>query len=153
MPPPPAPTTHSESWVPASHVSPDADENALQFRTRFYLDSTMGSADGLQPEYQSKVQMTVQLEKLGLSEAELDRVIAVCPARHYDRRKGELKLQTNKFPSPQQNKSELRRMLDALVEDARENAESHAQAPDSEKPLHARSPGWRWEAHTSPVGS
>ena len=44
-------------------------------------------------------------------------------------------------------------MLNALLEDARENAEAHALLPDSELPLHARSPEWRWTKDTNAYGT
>mmetsp|Transcript_40320 Transcript_40320/g.97817 ORF Transcript_40320/g.97817 Transcript_40320/m.97817 type:complete len:114 (+) Transcript_40320:1-342(+) len=113
----------------------------------------MGSTGGLQPVYQTKVQMVVKLKKLGLSAREVNRIVAVSPANNYDEGTGELKLQSNKFSSVQKNKMECRRLLDALIDDARENADAHANTPDSQLPLHARSPGWRWLASTPRTGS
>lgn len=99
LPPPPAPTTHSESWALASHISPDPEENVLSFRTRFYLESSMAFTNGLQPEYQTKVVMMVKIHKLGLSAEEVQRILAVCPPNWYDKKTRLLKLQNNKFRS------------------------------------------------------
>jgi len=132
----PAPTTHLETWVPATHVSPVAEENVLQFRTRYVL-----TANGKQPPWQSKVSVKMRVASLGLSPKERNRLVAVAGQR-YNHETDVLKLVSNTHKVPAENKREIRQTLDRLLEDARANAESHAQLPDSELPLNCRSQPW-----------
>ena len=133
---PPPPTTHHESWAPAAYVSPDPLDNALSFRTRFYIDAT-----GEQPDHQRKVQLVVKVSKLGLSALERARLIAV-GNRHYNRKRGELLLTCSRYAEVARSKAELRETVRGLVADAKENAEAHASTPDSELPLACRSRPW-----------
>lgn len=136
-PTPPPPTTHHETWVPASRVSSDVAENALSFRTRFYIDATGGMPG------QNKVRLVVKLAKLGLSEAEERRLVAVASrGNNYDPKARELKMSCGLHHEIGRNKEELRRTLGRLVLDARQNAESHAAAADEDLPLFQRSRPW-----------
>ena len=99
----------------AAFVSPEA--GALRFRTRFYLDSV-----GKQPDYANKVQLTVKVSELGLSELEKQRLLAVA-SRHYDRKRGVLVLTSRHYAEVARNKAMLRDTVRQLVADARENAE------------------------------
>ena len=138
LPPAPAPTTHYESWVPAWHVSPDAKDNVLNFRTRYYL-----GAAGTQPPGHSKVELIVNVLRLGLGELEMKRLIDVAGSK-YDHSKTELKLVSNAFPERHRNKADIRKTLNALLEDARVNADSHSETPDEDLPLAARRGRMRW---------
>ena len=135
-PPPPPPSNFAETWVPRSRVSAIPDENALTFRTRYYTDSTMK-----QPVYANKVQLTVRVPQLGLSELERNRLIAVAGTR-YNRKREEQLLTCTRHAETPLNKVELRRTLSGLLADARENAEAHAATPDSEQPFAARRIPW-----------
>ena len=66
--PPAPPVTHRESWAPAAHVSEQPAENILHFTARMYID-----ASGKQPEWANKVEMSVKLSQLGLSDTEQQR--------------------------------------------------------------------------------
>ena len=138
LPPAPAPITHYESWVPAWHVSAELNENALNFRTRYYLN-----ASGMQPPGASKVELVVQTAHLDLSALELERLAAVA-GKKYNVSNGELKLTSNAYPESHRNKADLRRTLQMLLEDARENADSHSRAPTGRLPLAARGGRERW---------
>lgn len=138
LPPPPVPGTHQESWAPAAHVSSVPDENALSFRSRYYI-----SASDKPPPGANKVVLVAQVPRLGLSEEETARLIAVAGSK-YNRNKRELRLTSTKFTEPQRNKADLRRILDSLLADARENAAAHAATPDKRLPLADRSPAARW---------
>ena len=63
--PPTPPSTHHESWAPATLVSAHQKENVLQFSTRFYIDST-----GEQPEYANKVELVVKVRSQVLEACE-----------------------------------------------------------------------------------
>lgn len=133
---PPPPSTHLETWANRDYVSANVDENALSFRTRFYID-----AMGEQPDYAHKVQLVVKLSKLGLTPLEERRLIAVA-LPHYNRKRKELHFSCTQFAEVGRNKDVLRRQMAALIADARENAEGHAQISDSELPLAVRSRPW-----------
>ena len=131
------PTTHVETWAPVNLVSSNVDENALEFRSRFYID-----AKGTQPAHANKVQLAVKLSRLGLNPLERKRLLAVAYP-YYNAKRGELRLSCNRYAEAARNKQELRDKVTALLADARENAEAHAATPDSELPLAARSRPWR----------
>ena len=135
-PPPMPPTSHSETWAPASLVSDNPSENALTFVTRFYIDAT-----GEQPDYANKVQLTVNVSKLGLNEQERSRLLAVT-SRHYNRKRDELLFTCRRYTEVARNKAELRETVARLVADAREQAEAHASTAESELPLLSRSRPW-----------
>ena len=130
------PTTHLETWANRGYVSALPDENALSFRTRFYIDST-----GEQPDYANKVQLVVKLSKLGLTPLEERRLIAVA-LPNYDRKRKELRFSTMRYDEVGRNKDFLRQRMAALLEDARENAEAHSLIPDKQLPFAARSRPW-----------
>jgi hypothetical protein len=135
--PPPSPPTHVvETWAPAALVSPLPAENALTFRTRFYIDST-----GQQQFHSVKVQLSVKIGRLGLAADEEARLLAV--ARPYYRKRGhELALSCSRYLEVPRNKAHLRRVVAQLLADARANAAAHAATPDAELPLAARSHPW-----------
>jgi len=132
-PAPPAPAWLNESWVPAANVSADPLENALEFRTRFYV-----SASGKQPEGAGKVVLKIKCRQLGLAPGELARLRSVAGDR-YDRGSDELRLSSGRHEEPHKNKLELRALLGRLVADARENAAAHAATPQHLLPLADRS--------------
>ena len=134
---PPVPDTHVESWVPASRAAPPS-EAPLTFESRYYLES-----GGDQTEGARRVKVHVRVDRLGLTEAEVRRLVAVaCRGSNFDRRARVLKLSCDKHPLPAQNKDELRRMVGRLVADAKENAEAHAKTPGHELPLIDRERPW-----------
>ena len=133
---PEPPTTHLETWANRAYISEIPEENALSFRTRFYIDST-----GEQPDYSNKVQLVVKVSKLGLTPLEERRLIAVA-LPNYHRKRKELHFSTRRYDEVGRNKEFLRRRVAALLEDARENAEGHDLLPDSELPLAARRRPW-----------
>ena len=69
------------------------------------------------------------------------RLLAVAQ-RHYNRKTRSLTFACNRYPERARNKAELREKFRLLVADARENAQAHAAAPDSELPLACRSRPW-----------
>jgi len=134
--PPPPPTHVHETWAPAALVSPLPEENALTFRTRFYIDAT-----GLQQNHSVKVQVNVKIKRLGLSAEEEARLIAV--SRQYYRKKShELQLACQRYLEVPRNKAHLRGVISRLLADARTNATAHAETPDAQKPLAARAEPW-----------
>ena len=135
-PTPPAPTNISETWAPAALVSETADENALCFRSRFYIDAT-----GKQQYHSVKVQLNVKIRKLGLSAEEEARLVAVARP-HYKKKGHELLLSCSRYLEVPRNKAHLRQTVEKLLADARANAATHAEAPDVEKPLAARAVPW-----------
>ena len=135
-PPPPPPKHISESWAPAALVSPVLAENALNFRTRFYIDST-----GQQQYHSVKVQLNVKIRRLGLSAAEEARLLAVARP-HYRKNGHELVLACSRYLEVPRNKAHLRETVSKLLADARANAEAHEATPDAEKPLAARQEPW-----------
>jgi hypothetical protein len=138
QPPPPVPTTHTESWTSAARLPPVPGEGALEFQSRFYLQS-----GGEQPPGANKVKLLVHVDRLGLSEPEVRRLVAVAHrGSNYDRKARVLKLSCSKYKEAPRNKEELRQTLGRLVADAREHAEAHAAAPDSQKPLCDRERPW-----------
>ena len=144
------PTFKTESWVPEANVSPIAEENALMFRTKYYLQ-----ASGLQVAGHQTVKLAVKCRQLGLSQIELDRLAAVAGPR-FDRRSDELKLVCGKHELQHKNKAELRALLGRLLDDARENAAAHALIPQNRLPLHARrlphvAPPGRVASHGPPL--
>ena len=144
------PTFKTESWVPEANVSPIAEENALIFRTKYYLQ-----ASGLQVAGHQTVKLAVKCRQLGLSEAELERLAAVAGPR-FDPQHGVLKLVCGKHEQQHKNKAELRALLGRLLDDARENAEAHALIPQNRLPLHARrlphvAPHGRVASHGPPL--
>ena len=132
LPPEPAPTTHYESWVPYWHVSANQEENVLNFQTRYYL-----SATSKQPAGHAKVELLVDVKRLGLNELETNRLVAVAGSK-YNYVTGKLKLVSQKYNERFRNKAFLRETLNALLKDARENAVSHSETPDHALPLAAR---------------
>ena len=134
--PPPPPTHIAETWAPAELVSPVPEENALTFRTRFYIDAT-----GQQPFQSCKVQLDVSIRRLGLSKAEEARLIAVARP-HYRKRGHTLMLGCSRYLEATRNKAHLRQTVGRLLADARENAAAFEETPDSERPLAARK--WPW---------
>lgn len=135
--PPPLPPTYvSETWAPASLVSSLPNENALTFRTRFYIDST-----GQQQFHSVKVQLTVRIQQLGLSKVEEARLVSV--ARPHYRKKGhQLLLSCSRYLEVPRNKAHLRETVAKLLADTRANAAAHAASPDAERPLAARRQPW-----------
>jgi hypothetical protein len=132
---PPLPSTdHAESWAPGHLVSSLPVENALQFRTRFYIDSV-----GQQPAYANKVQVAVSLPRLGLSESEMARLLAVARP-NYNHKRRELLFTCRRYAEVARNKEELRLRVEQLLADAREH--SCDIAPDEELPLAARARPW-----------
>ena len=146
-PTPPPPQTHLETWANRAYVSENIEENALQFTSRFYIDST-----GKQPPFANKVEMRVNIKLLGLNEAEEKRFRAVALPYIHDWKKANkvknkkmnniLYLTSRRHSEVGRNKEELRQKLVRLIADARENAEAHALLPDSELPLKLRSRPW-----------
>jgi len=134
--PPSPPTTHRESWAPASLVSADPADNVLHFTTRMYIDAT-----GQQPEWANKVELVVKVSQLGLNYLEQSRLVAVA-LRQYDRKRGELKLTCRRYAEVARNKSELRMTLRRLIVDAQQNAAAHASTPESQLPLAVRQRPW-----------
>ena len=130
------PTTHRESWTPAALVSDQPAENVLNFSSRFYID-----ASGEQPAWANKVELSVKVAQLGLSELEQRRLVAVA-ARQYDRKRRELRFTCRLHAEVAKNKQELRATLGKLLADAREHAAAHAQTPDSQLPLALRQRPW-----------
>ena len=130
------PTTHVETWVNRAYISGTQMENALSFRTRFYIDAT-----GEQRQESSKVQMVVKVSKLGLSDLEEKRLIAVA-LPNYTHKKREFRFSCNRYLELGRNKDELRQRMALLLADAKQNAEAHAQIPDSELPIAVRSRPW-----------
>ena len=135
-PPPPPQTKVLETWAPAALVAPDAADNALTFRTRFYIDST-----GRQQFHSVKVQMNVKIRRLGLSSAEEARLLAVARP-HYRKRGHELVMSCIRYLEVPRNKAHLRQTIGRLLADARANADAHANTPDAERPLAARRRPW-----------
>lgn len=134
--PQPPPTHISETWAPTALVSPVPAENALAFRTRFYIDST-----GQQQYHSVKVQLTVKVRKLNLSAEEEARLVAV--ARPHYRSKGhELVLACSRYLEVPRNKAHLRQTVGRLLADARANAAAHAATPDAERILASRRAPW-----------
>ena len=142
-------TTHVETWAPADAVSDEKLENALEFRTRFYIDAGYNALK--QPQYAKKAQLTVRLAALDLSEKERARLLAVAYP-FYDRKRNALRLSCNRYHEPARNKAELRQKVRMLLADARENADSHAETPDARLPLSARSRPWKPGDHRMYVG-
>ena len=146
-PTPPPPQTHLDTWANRAYVSENVEENALQFTSRFYIDST-----GKQPPFANKVEMRVNIKLLGLSELEEKRFRAVALPYFRDWKKTSAKktkktnnilyLTSRRHSEVGRNKAELRQTLVQLIADARENAEAHALIPDSELPLKLRSRPW-----------
>lgn len=134
--PPLPPTTHRESWAPASLVAADPAENVLRFTSRMYIDAT-----GEQPEWANKVELVVKVSKLGLSVLEQRRLLAVA-SRQYNRKRGELMFTCRRYADVARNKMELRATLGKLITDARQNSDAHAAMPDSQLPLAVRSRPW-----------
>ena len=134
---PPPPLTHIlETWAPAALVSPLREENALTFRTRFYIDAT-----GQQQYYSAKVQLNINIRRLGLGADEEARLLAV--ARPFYRKKNhELHMSCTRYLEVARNKAHLRQTVSHLLADARTNARAHAATPDAELPLAARSQQW-----------
>ena len=126
------PTFKVESWVPEANVSPNAEENALMFRTKYYLQ-----ASGMQVAGHQTVKLTVKCRRLGLSQGELGRLAAVAGPR-FDRKSGELKLVCATHEEQHKNKAELRALLGRLLDDARHNAAAHERIPQNRLPLDAR---------------
>ena len=137
------PTFKTESWVPEANVSPIEEENALTFRTKYYLQSS-----GLQVAGHQTVKLAVKCRQLGLNQSELDRLAAVAGPR-FDRRSDELKLVCGKHELQHKNKAELRALLGRLLDDARENAAAHALIPQNRLP-HVAPPG-RVASHGPPL--
>ena len=133
---PQAPTTHIESWVPARNVSPELDQNLLQFRTQYFL-----TTQETQPFEARKVVLTVRVGRLGLGTDEQRRLLAVAGSR-YNRPKDELRLVSTKYEEPHKNKALLRQQFLLLLADARENAAVHAATPDDQLPLIDRESPW-----------
>ena len=126
------PTFKTESWVPEANVSPIPEENALTFRTKYYLQ-----ASGLQVAGHQTVKLLVKCRQLKLSQGELARLAAVAGPR-FDPRSDELKLVCGTHELQHKNKAELRALLGRLLDDARQNAAAHALIPQNRLPLHAR---------------
>lgn len=135
-PPPPTPTHIAETWAPSALVSPLPAENALTFRTRFYIDST-----GQQQFHSVKVQMNVNIKKLGLEPAEEARLVAVARP-HYRSKAHELLMSCSRYLEVPRNKAHLRQTVGKLLADARANAAAHAATPEDELPLAVRSQPW-----------
>jgi len=139
-PPPLPPTTHMETWANRKYVSRDVIENALSFCTRFYIGADTGPGFG-QPDYARDVQMVVDVAKLGLNEAERNRLLAVA-APHLNRKRRELHFRCSLHPEAGRNKAILRHKFAALLQDARENADAHATTPQAKLPLASRRRPW-----------
>jgi len=136
-----APTTHLETWVPASLVSDIATENVLHFRTRYFMTS-----QAEQPPEWSKVFMRTHVSKLGLAPLEMNRLKAVAGQR-YDHQTDVLRLTSQTYAEPHRNKAEIRLRLASLMEDARANAKAHAHADQASLPLAHRNKPWYPDSH------
>jgi len=126
-----------ETWAPAHLVSAEHSRNHLNFRMQYF----QSSSDWDPPEA-AKVVLRVNPFLLGLNSLEVRRLAAVAGPVRFSRATNVLKLTCSIHTEPYKNKVELRKTLNALIADARENAEAFADAPDSTKPLVDRAEPW-----------
>mmetsp|Transcript_37725 Transcript_37725/g.83051 ORF Transcript_37725/g.83051 Transcript_37725/m.83051 type:complete len:260 (+) Transcript_37725:135-914(+) len=137
LPTPDTPESFLETWVSAKYVSPKSDENILKFQIFFAMDATKDLGRG-----SNKVVMTVETEQLPLKPHERRRLEAVAGQR-YNHKKKILKLVCRRFEEPHRNKAEIRRILNEMLADARENGEAHLRAEQEDPyslPIAFRSP-------------